>query len=151
MADRRARWPGWRWLAFATALLLALGGAAFLVLSVQEHNDARDDLARGRRDLATARAVSSRDTQALSKAQDTIDSVKDQLGAIGQGAIPVADLDQGDLDAVRAAVQAGLAGDVTAYNAAGDQREALDPQHDAAVEQLRQQANAVITAFDRLN
>jgi len=77
--------------------------------------------------------------------------VKDQLGAIGQGAIPVADLDQGDLDAVRAAVQAGLAGDVTAYNAAVDQREALDPQHDAAVEQLRQQANAVITAFDRLN
>jgi len=35
MADRRAHWPGWRWLAFATALLLALGGAAFLVLSVQ--------------------------------------------------------------------------------------------------------------------
>jgi hypothetical protein len=151
MADRRARWPGWRWLAFATALLLALGGAAFLVLSVQEHNDARDDLARARRELATARAVSSRDAQALTKAQHTIDSVKDQLGAIGQGAIPVADLDQGDLDAVRAAVQAGLAGDVTAYNAAVDQREALDPQHDAAVEQLRQQANAVISALDQLN
>jgi hypothetical protein len=151
MVDRHPHWVGWRWVAFSAALLLALGGAAFLVLSVQEHNDSRDDLARARRQLATARADSSRDTQALTKVQDTIDSVKDQLGAIGNGAVPAADLDQSDLDAVRAAVQAGLAGDVTAYNAAVDQREALDPQHDAAVEQLRQQANAVITAFDHLN
>jgi hypothetical protein len=151
MAERRAHWAGWRWVAFATALLLALGGAAFLVLSVQEHDDARDQLAGARRELASARTNSSRDTKALAKVQATIGSVKDQLGAIGQGAIPVADLDQRDLDAVRAAVQAGLAGDVTAYNAAVDQRETLDPQHDAAVEQLRQQANAVITALDQLN
>lgn len=151
MADRRAHWTGWRWIAFGAALLLALGGAAFLVLSVQEHNDARDELARTRRELAAARANSSRDTQALTKVQRTIDSVKDQLGAIGTGAVPVADLDQRDLDAVRAAVQAGLAGDATTYNAAVDQREGLDAQHDAAVEQLRQQANAIITAFDELN
>jgi hypothetical protein len=151
MADRRPHWAGWRRVAFSAALLLALGGAAFLVLSVQEHNDARDGLTRTRHELATARAASSRDTQALTKVQDTIDSVKDQLGAIGTGAVPVADLDQSDLGAVRAAVQGGLAGDVTAYNAAVDQREGLDPQHDAAVEQLRQQANAVITALDQLN
>jgi hypothetical protein len=151
MAERRPHWRGWRWLAFAAALVLALGGAAFLVLSVQEHNDARDELARTRRELAAARSASSRDTKALTTVQNTIASVNDQLTAIGTGAVPVADLDQGDLDAVRAAVQAGLAGDVTAYNAAVDQREALDPQHDTAVEQLRQQANAVIAALNPLN
>jgi hypothetical protein len=151
MADRRPHWAGWRWLAFTTVLLLAFAGAAFLVVSVQDHNDARDDLAHSRRDLAIARSNSSRDTQTLHQVQDSIDSVNDQLGAIGKGAVPVADLDQSDLDAVSAAVRAGLVGDVTAYNAAVDQREALDPQHDAAVEQLRQQANAVITALDRLN
>jgi hypothetical protein len=151
MAERRAHWAGWRWVAFAAALVLAAGGAAFFVLSVQEHNDARNDLADARRELATARSDSSRDTKVLAKFQATIGSVKEQLGAIAQGALPVADLDQHDLEAVRAAVQAGLANDVTGYNAAVDQREALDPQHDAAVEQLRQQANAVIAALDQLN
>jgi hypothetical protein len=151
VAERRARWAGWRWLTFAAALLLALGGAGFLVLSVREHNDAHNDLVRTRHELAAARAGSSRDTQALTKTQATIASVKDQLGAIGQEVLPVADLDQSDLEAVRAAVQAGLGGDANAYNAAVDQREALDQQHDAAVEQLRQQANSVITALDQLN
>ena len=45
------------------------------------------------------------------------------------------------------AIQGGLAGKLADYNAAVDQRTALDPQHDAALEQLRQQANAVITAL----
>jgi hypothetical protein len=151
MADRRARWPGWRWVAFGAALVLALGGAAFLVLSVHDHQDARDDRTRTRRELATARALSARDTHSLTKVQDTIASVKDQLAAIGKGTTPIADLDQGDLEAVRAAVQAGLAGDLTSYNTAVDLREGLDPKHDAAVEELRQQANAVIAALNQLN
>jgi len=51
---------------------------------------------------------------------------------------------------VRAAVQAGLAGSLTDYNTAVDQRTAIDPQHDAALEQLRLQANAVIEVLDAI-
>ena len=76
--------------------------------------------------------------------------MRDQLGAIDTSAVPMADFDEQDLEAVRAAVQAGLAGDATAYNAAVDQRAALDPQHDATVDQLRQQANAVIAVLATL-
>jgi hypothetical protein len=59
-------------------------------------------------------------------------------------------LDDEDLTAVRGAVQAGLAGNLGDYNAAVDQRAAGDAEHDATVEQLRQQVNAVITALDAL-
>ncbi len=52
---------------------------------------------------------------------------------------------------MRAAVQGGLAGKLADYNTAVDQRTALDPQHDTALEQLRQQANAVISALDGVN
>ena len=118
--------------------------------SISQHQDARDDLAAARAELATRRANTSSDAEALQHALDTVGTVRDQLGALGQGVVGVADLDQRDLDAVRAAVQAGLAAKLTDYNAAVDQRAALDPQHDAALEQLRQQANAVITALDAL-
>lgn len=146
-----ARSRAWRWIAFGVALIFALAGAAFLVLSVEQHQDARDDLTRVRRELATARTNSSVNADHLRRALDAVDSVRDQLTAIDKGASDLVGLDQRDLGAVRNAIQAGLAGDLTAYNAAVDQRTALDPQHDAALEQLREQANAVITALNQLN
>jgi hypothetical protein len=139
-----------RRLAFAAALVLALLGVAFLVWSISQHQDARDDIADARTQLATGRANTSNDAQRLQHTLGAVGTVHQQLGALGQGAVAVADLDQQDLDAVRAAIQAGLAGNVAGYNAAVDQRAALDPQHDAALEQLREQANAVITALDPL-
>jgi hypothetical protein len=148
MAESRS--SSLRWVAFGGALVLALLGAASLVWSISQHQDARDDLAAARAELATRRANTSSDAEALQHALDTVGTVREQLGALGQGVVGVADLDQRDLDAVRAAVQAGLAAKLTDYNAAVDQRAALDPQHDAALEQLRQQANAVITALDAL-
>ena len=151
MVERHARRTRRRRLAFGAALFVALAGAAFLVLSVQEHHHARDDLARARRELATARATTSREALTLADEKDVVDSVHEGLASIATGATPVADLDQRDLDAVRAAVQAGLAGDAAAYNAAVDQREASDHEHDAAVEQLRQQANVVLTALAALS
>jgi hypothetical protein len=121
------------------------------VVSVQQHDDARDDLTRAEHQLTAARANSSSDARKLTTAQQRAQSVHDQLAALDTGAGSLADLDQGDLDAVRGAIQAGLAGDLSAYNSAVDSRGALDPQHDAAVEQLRQQANAVIAALNQLN
>jgi len=129
-------------------MVLALLGLAFLGWSIAEHQDARDDLRDVRAELATNQAASSKEAKALKRAQASVAPVHDQLLALEQGVNGLADLDQKDLEAVRAAVQAGLAGALGDYNVAVDQRAALDPQHDAAVEQLRQQANAVITALD---
>jgi hypothetical protein len=137
-----------RWAACLVALVVALGAVAFLVLGVLDHRDARDQLTSAEHDYVTARAATSDDGRALSRVLQVLDSVRDDLAGIGKGAPAVADLDQQDDAAVRAAVEAGLAGDVAAYNAAVDHRTTLDPQHAAAVEQLRQQANAVITALD---
>jgi hypothetical protein len=140
-------------VAFGAALVLALLGVAFLVWSISQHQDARDDLTDARAHLATGRAATSNDLKHLRNAQDAVASVHDQLAALdapAAGATGLADLDQKDLEAVRAAIQAGLAGKLTDYNTAVDQRTALDPQHDTALEQLRQQANAVITALTTL-
>jgi hypothetical protein len=140
-----------RWAAFSVALVAALVGVAFFVLSIAQHQDAQDDLTRARHQLAVARAHSSVDGQHLKHAQQIASSVHDQLAAIGQGVGGLSSLDQRDLGAVTTAVQAGLAGNLAGYNDAVDQRAALDPQHDALVEQLRQQANTVITALDALS
>jgi|SRR5215207_689261 len=148
MVESRPSSP--RWTAFGVALVVALLGAAFLVWSISQRQDARDDLSAVRAQLATRRANTSSDAQALQRSLDTVGTVREQLGALDQGVVEVADLDQRDLDAVRAAVDAGVAAKLTDYNAVVDQRAALDPQHDAALEQLRQQANAVITALDAL-
>jgi hypothetical protein len=147
----RQRLGALRWAAFVVALIAAVVGVAFLVVSVEQHQDARDDLTRARRNLAAARAHSSADAEHLKRAQQTVHSVHDQLASMGLGVGALSSLDQRDLTAVRDAIQAGLAGNLAGYNAAVDQRAALDPQHDAAVEQLRQQVNAVIVALDRLS
>jgi hypothetical protein len=141
--------PLWRRrVAFGTALVLALLGVAFLVWSVVEHQDARNDLADARAEVTVRKAGSSSDAQAVARAEADVARVHDQIAALGQGVTALGDLDQRDLDTVRAAIQAGLAGTLADYNAAVDQRTAVDPQHDAMLEQLRQQANAVITALD---
>jgi hypothetical protein len=144
-ALRRRRW------AFGVALLLAALAVAFLGWSVVQHREAKDDLQDARSELATRRANSSSEAKSLRRALHAVASVGDPLGAIPKGTGDLADLDERDLEAVRGAIQAGLAGNVTGYNAAVDQRTALDPQHDALVEQLRQQVNAVIAALDPLS
>lgn len=130
--------------------MLAVAGVAFLVVSTRSHADARNDLTRAQHQLATARANSSVDARQLAEAQQQAQLVKDQLAALVRGTGALRDLDQRDLDAVKAAIQAGLAGDLSAYNAAVDSRSGLDAQHDAMVEQLRQQANMVISALNGL-
>ena len=144
MADSRS---SRRWVAFGVALVLALLGAAFLVWSISQHQDTRDDLRDVQAQLATRRANTSTEAEKVQRAQQEVDGVRGQLAALDTGTGELGDLDQQDLDAVHKAVEAGLAGNLVDYNAAVDQRAALDPKHDAAVEQLRQQANEVITAL----
>lgn len=141
----------WQWVACVVAFVLAVGGVAFLVVSVRRHGEARHDLTRAQHHLTGARARSSSEARALAEAQQHVKSVHDQLVALEQGTGNLPDLDQRDLDAVKAAIQAGLAGDRNGYNAVVDSRRSLDAQHDTTVEQLRQQANAVIAALDQVN
>jgi len=138
-------------VAFGVALLFALLGVAFLVWTISQHQDARDDLADARVQLANQRAVTSKDAKSVQHARTVVMTVHDQLAALDPGSGTLADLDEKDLIAVRAAVQAGLAGTLADYNTAVDQRASLDPQHDATVEQLRQQANVVITVLDGIS
>lgn len=137
-------------VAFAVTLVLAIVALAFLGWSIVQHQDARDDLDAARAHLVARQASTSKDTRALQRAQQALAPVHAQLGALDTGLGDLASLDEQDLEAVRYALDAGLAGRSGDYNAAVDRRTALDAQHDALVEQLRQDANAVISALDRL-
>jgi hypothetical protein len=139
-----------RGIACGIAGVLALGAAAFLVQSLRARDDARAELAQARVELHTSRATSSSDAQNLNQARGAVQALHDQLTAIAKSATDIAELDDQDLASVRAAVQSGLVGNLDAYNAAVDERATLDPEHDAALEKLRQQVNAVITALDQL-
>jgi hypothetical protein len=134
----------------AIALVLALGATAFLVVSVRQRNEARTDLAHARLELRRARATSSRDGQDLTRARHAVAAMRHQLATISTGASAIGKLDDQDRDAVSAAVQAGLAGKLDAFNMAVDELASLDPEHDTALEQLRQQVNAAITALDQV-
>ena len=139
-----------RGIACSVAVVLALSAAAFLVVSVREHEAARTDLARAQRDLHVEQSTSSGDAQTLNRSLHSVKSIGQQLTALKSGGAAIAKLDDQDLATVRAAVQAGLAGQFDAYNAAVDQRASLDSQHDTSLEQLRQQANTVIGALNQL-
>jgi hypothetical protein len=148
MADAPSLRP--RVVACGIALVLALGAAAFLVVSVRQRNEARTDLAHSRLELRRARATSSRDGQDLTRARHAVAAVRNQLATISTGASAIGKLDDQDRDAVSAAVQAGLAGNLDAFNTAVDELASLDPEHDTALEQLREEVNAAITALDQV-
>ncbi len=132
-------------------MVLALGAAAFLVQSLRERDDARQELARARVELQHARSRTSAEARDLTVAQDAVQGLHAQLSDITDDASTIGSLDDQDLDAVRAAVQAGLAGDLGAYNAAVDRRAASDPAHDEALERLRQHVNSVLPVLDPLS
>src|SRR5205807_4637340 len=107
-----------RALVCGIAVALALAAVAFLVQSLRERDDARGELAQARMQLHTARATSSKDAQHPNRARHAVQAVHDQLTSIAPGAAAIGKLDDEDVDAVRAAVQAGLAGGLDDYNAA---------------------------------
>ncbi len=148
MAERRVFRV--RLLMAGLALVVAGLAVALLVQSWRDRDDARHDLAAARVALADERSISSASGAELRSAHRIIATIEDQLPAVPPAATAIAKFDAQDLDAVRAAVQAGLAGDLGAYNQSVDQRDVVDPQHDVALEQLRKQANAIITALDQV-
>jgi hypothetical protein len=73
--------------------------------------------------------------------------VRSQLDAIPGELQQVTSLEQQDAALVQAALDAGKKGDVPAYNEAVTKRNVLAPQVDAAVEKLRTDVNAALTAL----
>jgi hypothetical protein len=139
-----------RRFAFVVALVLALAAAAFLVMSVQANHDAHSALASARVSLRAERAASSTAATQLGAAHHVLDGVGAEVSGVPAAATALAKLDEQDLALIEAALQAGPAGDLGAYNQAVDQRAVIDPEHDTAVEQLRRQANSIITALDQV-
>jgi len=139
-----------RSVACAIAVVLAMAGVAFLVQSLRARDDARTDLVHVRHQLQTERSTSSSAATQLAKARRAVQAIKPQLAGLATNAAALGKLDDQDRAAVQAAFQAGLAGDLGAFNTAVGQRTALDAQHDAALEELRKTANAVIGVLDTL-
>jgi hypothetical protein len=135
-------------LLVAAAMVIAAGG--FLVLSVLDRSDARAALHRDEVALTRERARRTGAVSLVTRARSDVRALGPQLDALARAGDIVALLDGQSLAAVKAAVEAGLAGDVAGYNAAVAQLNAMNAGNDAALEKLRVQVNALVMALDPL-
>jgi hypothetical protein len=144
-ARARARVSGWLVTAVAVTVVVAAVAAGALVWARREADVARAHRAAlaARLAMGTGGAAADR----LAAARSTIESVRAQLDAIPGNLQKVTELEQQDTTLVRAALDAGKLGDVPAYNEAVTRRNDLAPQVDAAIEELRADVNAVLTAL----
>jgi hypothetical protein len=135
-------------LIVAAVMVVAAGGA--LVWSISARQDAHATLHNSQHGLARERSRHTDATAQLTKAQAAARGLQPQIAAVTAAADAAAPLDDQSLAGVKAAVAAGLGGEVAGYNAAVAQLNAANPGHDAALEQLRVQVNALVLALDPL-
>lgn len=135
-------------LIVATVMLVVAGGA--LAWSISARQDAQTRLHRAEATLAHARSRGTDATAQLTKAQAAARGLRPQMDAITTADDAVAPLDDQSLAAVKAAMAAGIVGNVAGYNAAVAQVNDMNSGHDAALEQLRVQVNALVIALDPL-
>jgi hypothetical protein len=148
LADMRA--SRWNLVALIVAAVMVAAAAGALVWSVSDRQDAQATLHNAQDGLARESSRGTNATARLTKAQAAVRGLQPQMDAVTAAADAVAPLDDQSLAAVKAAVAAGLGGDVAGYNTAVAQLNAANPGHDAALEQLRLQANALVVALDPL-
>lgn len=144
--------PALRWslVALVVAAVTAIAAGGFLVLSVLDRGDARAAVHRGEVALTRERAQRTTEVSLLTRARNDVRALRPQLDGLAAAGDTVAGLDGQSLAAVKAAVAAGLAGDVAGYNAAVAQLNAVNAGHDAALEKLRVQVNTLVIALDPL-
>ena len=145
VTERRARMSGWLVAAVVVALLLVGAGVAAVLWAQGEQDDANAQRQRLRAELAVQQDATTPDRLAATSA--AIEAVRAQLDALPAELQQVTDLQAQDVALVRAALDAGKRGDVPAYNEAVNKRNLLAPQVDAAIEQLRNDTNAVLLAL----
>lgn len=148
MAERRGRVSGWLVSAVVVAFLLVLVAAGALVWARREQDDAQRQRTALETELAVQRDASTPDKLAATSA--AISSVRAQLDAIPADLQQVTDLQQQEVALIQAAFAAGKKGDVPAYNEAVNQRNALAPRVDGAVEKLRTDVNPVLLALAKV-
>jgi prefoldin subunit 5 len=144
-ASSQGKVSGWLVAAVLVAFAVALVAAGALVWARREADDADTHRAELTAELAASTGTKAADRLAAARA--TIDTVRSQLDAIPGELQQVTSLEQQDAALVQAALDAGKKGDVPAYNEAVTKRNVLAPQVDAAVEKLRTDVNAALTAL----
>ena len=144
-ASPPGRVSGWLVASCIVTFVFALAAGGALVWAHREADDATAHRIAVRAALAANTNSAAADRLAVAHA--TVAAVRAQLDAIPAELTQVADLEQRDTDLVRAAYDAGKKGDVPAYNEAVTKRNVLAPQVDAAIEKLRTDVNAVLTAL----
>ena len=140
----------WNLVALILAAVVLVVAAGALLSSISARQDAHARLHRAEATLAHARSRSTDATFQVTNAQAAARGLRPQTEAVTAAGDAVALLDNQSLAAVNAAVEAGIAGNVAGYNAAVAQLNAMNSGHDAALEQLRVQVNALVIALDPL-
>jgi hypothetical protein len=140
----------WNLFAVIVAAVMVVVAGGVLVWGISARHDAQTTLHKAEATLARERSRSTGATAQLTQAQAAARGLRPQQSAVAAAADAVAPLDDQSLGAVNAAVDAGIAGNVAGYNAAVGQLNAANPGHDAALEQLRVQVNALVIALDPL-
>jgi len=140
----------WNLVALIVAAVMVVPAAGALVWSVSARQGAQATLHNAQEGLARERSRHTDATAQLTTAQVAARSLKPRMDAVTGAADAVAPVDSQSLAAVKAAVAAGLGGDVAGYNAAVAQLNAANPGHDAELEQLRLRVNALVIALDPL-
>ena len=140
----------WNLVAVIVAAVMVVAAAGALVWGISARHDAQTTLHAAKATLVHERSLRTDATAQLTKAQADARGLRPQQSAVTAAADAVAPLDDQSVAAVKAAVDAGIAGNVAGYNAAVAQLNAANPGHDAALEQLRVRINAIVIALDPL-
>jgi len=140
----------WNLVALIAAAVMVVAAAGMLVWSISDRQDAQATLHNAQDGLARESSRNTDATAQLRKAQAAARGLQPPIAAVTAAADAVAPLDDQSLAGVKAAGAAGIGGDVAGYNTAVAQLNAANPGHDAALEQLRVQVNALVIALDPL-
>ena len=125
----------------AAGLLVAIS-IVWGVTGLRARDTAQHGLAKMRVTVTSTRREDARLVARLTRAQAMRDRLRAQTGVLSD-AETVSQLDQQELGLMRRALDAGLAGDVGAYNSVVNARNGLDAPHDATVEALRHTIDAL--------
>jgi hypothetical protein len=144
------RASSWNRGALIAAAVMVVAAAAALVWSISARQNANAALHDAEAALTPERSRHTDAMTQLTKDQAAVRDLQPQMDAVTAAADAVAPLDDQSLAAVKAAVAAGLGGDIATYNTAVAQLNALNPAQDAALEHLRVQINALVIALEPL-
>jgi hypothetical protein len=144
------RASSWNRVALIAAAVMLVAAAGALVWSISVRQDADAALHDAEAALTRERSLHTDAMTQLTKDHAGVRALQPQMDAVTAAADAVAPLDEQSLAAVKAAVTAGLGGDIAGYNTAVAHLNALNPAQDAALEQLRVQINALLVALEPL-